>query len=229
VIRLRTRASAVSCFVRFLVASCLVSACLAQSYPYQETRVGGLPALMARSHDPSDVLLTSLDTVLHDRSVCCGADSALGDSAEKANPMSLNDVVSKLQGRHLLSDGRPIMVTAEYFEPAAINSGMLVGTLRDKRALLLQWNSHVYVSYGVVCDEMYDDNGGPLHSIRKFLLRDTRYSDSRREVVFDHENRRMEQGPGHAAVDGSAAIASLFLILILIFLQFRLLHVSLDL
>jgi hypothetical protein len=189
VIRLRTRASMVSSFIQFLVASCLVGVCLAagQSYPNQEVRVGGLRALVARSHEPSDVLLTSLDTVLHDRSVCCGADSALGDSAEKANPLSPKDVVSKLQGRHLLSDGRPIMVTAEYFEPAAINSGMLIGTLRDKHALLLQWNSHVYVCYGVVYDELYDENGGLQYSIRNFLLLDTQYSDSRREVVFHRQ------------------------------------------
>lgn len=186
--RLRTRASAVASFVQFLVASCLVSACLAQSYPNEEIRVGGLPALMAGSHEPSDVLLTSLDTVLHDRSICCGTDSALGDSAEKANPLSLKDIVSQLQGRHLLSDGRPITVTAEYFEPAAINSGMLIGTLRDKHALLLEWNSHVYVCYGVVYDAIYDDNGSLLYSIRKFLLLDTRYSDSCRRVVFNRES-----------------------------------------
>ena len=185
--RLRTHASPISSFVQFLVASCLVSACLAQSYSNREIRVSGLRALMARSHEPSDVLLTSLDTVVHDRSVCCGPDSALGDSAEKANPLSLKDVVSKIQGRHLLSDGRPIMVTAEYFEPAAINSGMLIGTLRDKHALLLQWNSHVYVCYGVIYDELYDENGGLQYSIRNFLLLDTRYSDSRREVIFNRQ------------------------------------------
>jgi hypothetical protein len=187
VISLRTRASALSFFVQFLVASCLVRSCLAQSYPNQEIRVSGLRALMARSHEPSDVLLTSLDTVLHDRSVCCGPDSALGDSAEKANPLSLKDAVSKLQGRHLLSDGRPIMVTAEYFEPAAINSGMLIGTLRDKHALLLQWNSHVYVGYGVIYDELFDENGELQYSIRNFLLLDTRYSDSRWEVIFNRQ------------------------------------------
>jgi hypothetical protein len=189
VIRLGTRSSTVSSFVRFVVASCLMSACLAvgQSYPNQEIRVSGLRPLMARSHDRSDVLLTSLDTVLHDRSICCGTDSALGDSAEKANPLSLKDVASKLQGRHLLSDGRPIMVTAEYFEPAAINSGMLIGTLRDKHALLLQWNSHVYVCYGAIYDELYDENGLLQYSIRSFLLLDTRYSDSRREVIFNRQ------------------------------------------
>ena len=186
--RLSTRESTVSSFVQFLVA-CLVGVCLAvgQSYSNQEIRVSGLRPLMARSHDRSDVLLTSLDTVLHDRSICCGTDSALGDSAEKANPLSLKDVATKLQGRHLLSDGRPIMVTAEYFEPATINSGMLIGTLRDKHALLLQWNSHVYVCYGAIYDELYDENGMLQYSIRSFLLLDTRYSDSRREVIFNRQ------------------------------------------
>ena len=193
-IRLRTRSSTGSSLVRFLVASCLVSACPAvgqsypnQRYPNQEVHVSGLRALMARSHDRSDVLLTSLDTVLHDRSICCGTDSALGDSAEKANPLSLKDVATKLQGRHLLSDGRPIMVTAEYFEPAAINSGMLIGTLRDKHAMLLQWNSHVYVCFGAIYDELYDEKGLLQYSIRSFLLLDTRYSDSRREVIFSRQ------------------------------------------
>ena len=159
------------------------------SFTYQEVRVTALRTLMARSHDRSDVLLTSLDTILHDRSICCGKDSALGDSAERADPLSLKDVAAKLQGRHLLDDGRPIMVTADYFEPDAINSGMLVGTLRGKHALLLQWNSHVYVCYGATYDEIYDENRMVVYSIRTFLLLDTRYSDSRRELVF---NRRTD-------------------------------------
>ena len=54
----------------------------------QEVHVSGLPALMALLHEPSDVLLTSLDTIVHDSSVCCGKDSALGDSAlREPNPI----------------------------------------------------------------------------------------------------------------------------------------------
>jgi hypothetical protein len=188
VTKFRTPRSSFLILVTCIVGSFLAVSCLAHGQVYnpdQEVQVSGLRVLMARSQERSDVLLTSLDTVLHDRSLCCGKDSALEDSAERANPLSLKDVASKLQGRHLLSDGRPIMVTAEYFEPAAINSGMLVGTLRDKRALLLQWNSRVYVCYGVIYGELYDENGGMQYAIRKFLLLDTRYSDSRRKVVFD--------------------------------------------
>ena len=178
------------------LAKCVVASCLSVSCPTygqsdylnQEVRVSGLPALMARSHEPSDVLRTSLDTILHDREVCCGKDSALEDSAERADPASLKDTATRLQGRHLLSDRRPIMVTAEYFEPAKIYSGGLIATLRDKHALLLEWDSHLYVCYGVTYDRYFDsDSGVEMDTIRKFLLWDTRYSDSRREVVFNRE------------------------------------------
>ena len=56
--------------------------------PYldQEVRVEGLPSLMAVSQDPRTVLLTSLDTILHDSQVCCGKDSALEDSLNSADP-----------------------------------------------------------------------------------------------------------------------------------------------
>ncbi len=148
--------------------------------------MSGLPSLMARSHDPADVLRTSLDTIIHDRGVCCGKDSALEDSVEKADPLSLKDLAAKLQGRHLLSDGRPIMVTADFIEPTAINAGVLIAVLRDKHALLFEWNSNLYVCYGVTYLRDFDySTGGEADTIQKLLLRDTRYSDSRREQVFD--------------------------------------------
>lgn len=175
------------CFVVLLLVAGFPA--YAQNYPVKEVvQVSSLRALTARSHAPSDVLRTSLDTILHDRSICCGKDSALEDSAERADPASLKDVAAKLQGRHLLSDGRPITITAVYLEPQGINSGMLIATLRDKHALLLSWNSHLYVCYGVTYVKDYNaKTGAELDTINKFLLLDTRYSDSRREVVFDRE------------------------------------------
>jgi len=175
----------VSCFA----AAWLVVGCVAQVQTYpslEEVRVSGLPSLMARSHDPSDVLLTSLDTILHDRDLCCGKDSALVDSAEKADPSSLKDVAAKLQGRQLLGDGRPIMVTAQFIELADINSGLLITTLREKHAMLFEWNSHLYVCYGVSYRRDFDyTSGTETDTVQKFLLLDTRYSDSRRQTVFD--------------------------------------------
>jgi len=154
-----------------------------------EVNVNGLPALMARSHDATDVLPTALDTIFHDRSVCCGKDSALEDSVAAADPESLKDLASNLQGRHLLGDGRPIQVTAEFWPPDAINSGKTISALTDKHALLMAWDSQLYVVYGAVYRWIWvgaghDEGGQAMTVIRKFLLLDTRFSDSRREVVF---------------------------------------------
>jgi hypothetical protein len=153
-------------------------------YLDQEVRVPGLPSLMARTHDPSDILLTSLDTILHDRDICCGKDSALVDSAEAADPNSLKDIAGKLGGRHLLGDGRPIMVTAEFLAPDAVSAAHLIQMLTDKHAALMEWNSHLYVVQGLVYFWTGDSESGPHTVIRKFLLLDTRYTDWRREVVF---------------------------------------------
>jgi hypothetical protein len=155
----------------------------------QELEVHHLPSLMARSQDPPDVLLTSLDTIIHDRAVCCGKNSALEDSALAADPKSLKDVASKLEGRHLLSDGRPIMVTTEYLPAEQASSGHLITMILNQHAALMEWNSRLYVVHGVVYVwEGYsipDGGGGSMAVMRRLLLSDTRFSDSRREVVFN--------------------------------------------
>jgi hypothetical protein len=155
-------------------------------YTPEEVRVAGLPTLMARTHDPSNVLATSLDTIIHDRDICCGKDSALEDSVERADPASLKDIAARLQGRHLLSDGRPILVTANYLDATAVDAEMLITTLQAKQPLLTQWNGHLYVCYGVIYRKDYDaSNGTELYTLLKMLLLDTRYADSHREAVFD--------------------------------------------
>jgi hypothetical protein len=170
-----------------------------------DVRVTGLPTLMARSHDLSDVLPTSIDTILHDRSLCCGRDSALEDSVAAADPRSLQDVANKLQGRHLLGDGHPIATTAEFWPANAINSGNVIGSLTDNHALLMMWNSHLYVVYGAVYQWVMfgnEDSASAQTVIRKFLLLDTRYSDFRRKVVFDRATDDLNevQGMVHLAI-----------------------------
>ncbi|HEY6370142.1 MAG TPA: hypothetical protein VIX37_06165 [Candidatus Sulfotelmatobacter sp.] len=157
--------------------------------PHQEIRVPQLSALMARTHDLSDVLLTSLDIVFHDPSICCGKDSALEDRTLASDPLSLKEIASKVRGRQLLSDGRPIMITADFLPttPAVDISWQIVGALRDKQALLVVWNSHLYVLYGAVFDEIGNDEGSSAFMIHKLLLLDTRYSGSRREVIFNRD------------------------------------------
>jgi hypothetical protein len=158
-----------------------------ESYVNLEVHVSDLPTLQAQSKEPSDVLVASLGTILQDREVCCGKDSALDDSLQRADPASLPDVATKLQGRQLLSDGRPIMVTAKYIAPDALNAYLLLETLQEKHALLMQWRSHLYVCYGVTYRKDYDANGAVMYTIVTFRLIDTRYSDARREVVFNRE------------------------------------------
>jgi len=157
--------------------------------PDQEVRVRQLPSLMARSDDPSDVLLTSLDTVFHDREICCGRNSALEDRATTADPLSLKDIAAKVEGRHMLSDGRPIAVTAEVLPASAGDIGYrIVSALLDKHALLMVWNSHLYVLYGAVFDQTLYGDGTSMCVIKKLFLLDTRFSDARRNVVFDREH-----------------------------------------
>jgi hypothetical protein len=172
-----------------VVASCLAVACFAYGqvyYPNQEVRVSDLPSLTAKSTNASDVLATSVEIIFRDKEVCCGKNSALEDRVQSADPLSLKDVGDKLQGRHVLSDGRPIMVTAEYLPAASVNSGALISALMEKRAPLMEWNSHLYVVYGVIFDETLDySTGARSDAIRKFLLLDTRFSDERREVSFN--------------------------------------------
>jgi hypothetical protein len=164
------------------------------AYPEQEIHVHDLPMLTAQSEHSSDMLAAAVATVLHDKEVCCGKDSALQDSLERADHKSLKDIANRLQGRHLLGDGRPIMVTTEYLTPDQVSAGHLVYMLAANHAPLMMWNSHAYVVCGASYVETVDnDSGGTIaYSIHKFFLWDTRFSDSRREVTFD----RVTEDPG---------------------------------
>ena len=175
----------------FLLATLLVSfsllSCLAfGQLPYldQEVRVQGLPSLMAVADDPRTVLLTSLDTIIHDREVCCGKNSALDDSLVSVDPASLKDMASKLDGKHLLSDGRPIQVKTEYVAGKETSGGHLIQMLHEQHAALMQWNSHLYVVHTALYFWQSDGQGGTYAQLHKLLLWDTRYSDARRLVTF---------------------------------------------
>jgi len=175
-------------------------------YQDQNIEARELPSLTARSPHSADVMLTSLDTVFHDHEVCCGKDSALEDNAASVDPKSLKDAAGRLQGRHLLSDGRPIMVTASYLTPDAVNSGLLITWFQNQHAALMRWNSHLYVVHGIVYMWIASSNGGDSGvsestAIHKFLLWDTRYSDSRREVVFNRDTDDLSKVEGFLFVE----------------------------
>jgi hypothetical protein len=155
-------------------------------YPNQEVRISDLPSVTAKSRDASDVLAASLEIILRDKEVCCGKNSALEDDVQRASPKSLKNVAERLQGRHLLSDGRPIMVTAEFVPATSLVSG-LINALSAKQPLLMEWNSHMYVVYGAIYNTIYSPEGGRTDSILKIFLVDPRFSDQRREVTFDRQ------------------------------------------
>lgn len=166
----------------------------------QQLEVTGLPFAVSHSPHSSDVLATSLATIIHNSAICCGRDSALEDSLQKADPKSLQDVAAKLNGRHLLGDGRPITVNTEFFSPDRMNAGYLVTTMTGQKAGLMEWNSHIYIVHGIIyfwqASGTPDAPAGPIPVIHKFLLSDTRYSDSRREVVFNRDTDDLDKVQG---------------------------------
>jgi hypothetical protein len=171
-----------------VVALCLVVCSYAQEYyPNKEVRISDLPLLTAKSRDASDVLAASVEIILRDKEICCGRNSALEDSIQRADPKSLKDIAARLQGRHVSSDGRPILVTADYVPAPSVSSGSLITALTEKQALLMDWNSHLYVVYGVIYNTTYSPDSGRMDSIVKILLLDARFSDQRREVSFDRQ------------------------------------------
>jgi hypothetical protein len=177
----------------FLVLVTIAISCLAFTQVFNkelEVRIHGLPKLMAQSPDSSDVLLTSLHTVLQNQEICCAEESALADRARAADPTSLKDVAAKLTGRHVLSDGRAVTVTTEYLTLEQMNAGHLIKMISDQQPALLQWDSHIYVLDGlgyVWIPSGTADAMSATSAIRKFLLLDTRYSDARRRVEFNRD------------------------------------------
>ena len=152
----------------------------------QVVAVKDLPVLKAPSEDASAVLATALETVLHDKDVCCGKYSSLGDAVLSA--ASLKELSPKLEGRHVLGDGRSIMVHAEYFPQSPALARPIVKTLMDQQSMLLEWNSRVYVLYGANFDEIRQYNPDDwMFTIRKFSLLDVRFSDQRRAIEFNSQ------------------------------------------
>jgi hypothetical protein len=192
--------SALVFLVRCFVAFHFSIFCVAYAqvyYPNQRVGIGDLPLLTAGSKDPSDVLLTSVEIVFHDKAICCGRDSALVDRVQQGDPRSLKDVAEKLQGGYRLSDGRSVVISAEYVPAPSVNSGQLVSDLTEKHAMLMAWNSHLYVIYGVVYDASIDySSGGRMYTIRKFLLVDPRFSGQRRQVSLDRQTDEWDKVQG---------------------------------
>jgi hypothetical protein len=178
--------------------ACLVVVCIAavsvfaqedSSYVVhsnQEIRVTDLPVLTASSMNKSAALATALEIVVHDKIMCCGKDSAFAD-AVFADPQNLKELSPRLQGRHVLGDGLPVMVKADYVPQNAITPELMIGSLLERRALLFEWKSHFYVMYGAIFDEILYTDGRRQLAVHRLSLLDPRFSDQRRETEFNRD------------------------------------------
>jgi hypothetical protein len=177
---------------RWALACLVTTPAFAQNTPspiavfLQVVRIANLPSLTASSLNPTAVLATSLETIIHDKDVCCGKDSGLEDAVLSGS--SLRDLSAKVEGKHVLSDGLPINVRVEYLPQSSLSTRVLVNSLTDQKPMLIEWKSRVYVLYGAVYDEtrIYDPDEWQF-TIRKLLLLDVRFSDRRKEVEFNSE------------------------------------------
>lgn len=156
-------------------------------HPNQDVRVTHLPTITAQAANRAAVLAAALETILQDKAVCCGKNSALEDTV-LSTPLPLRELSAKLQGKHVLSDGRSVMVSADYVPQGSITPDLMISSLMDQHAMLINWGSHFYVLYGAIFDETVYADGQRQFAIRKLLLLDPRFSDQRRDVEFNREN-----------------------------------------
>ncbi len=199
--------------VLFVVAACLAYAqgdvpgdTIVWFHPNQEVRIRDLPTLTASSDKASAISAVALEIVLSDKAVCCGKGSVLEDAVLSDFP-SLKDLGAMVEGRHLLSDGQPIAIHAEYVPQTSVNSGVnIVNALQDQHAALIEWKSHVYVLYGATFNETRYSSGRRQYAISKLFLLDPRFSDQRRELEFNRETDDWGKVQGVLTLAVNAAI-----------------------
>ena len=185
-VSIKLRVISVSAFLLFV--SCLMQGqendtdLIRWFHPNQLVRTPDLPLLTASSGQTAAVLSTALEIIIHNSAICCAKGSTL-EEALLSDPQSLKDLSSSLQDGGGWSDHPPIL-HVEFLAQDALENGLILATLLNHRASLIEWKSHFYVLYGVVFDETCFSGGRHQYLIHKFLLWDPRFSDERRESEF---------------------------------------------
>jgi hypothetical protein len=188
-------------FIACLLLGSLAASAFAQDspgyvfHPNQEVHVANLPSRTAQSSNKTTVLAAALETILQDKTVCCGKNSALEDTVLVAPP-SLKELSTQLQGKHVLSDGSSVVVNAEYVPQSSITPDLMISSLMEQHPLLMNWNSHFYVLYGAIYDETVFDSGQRQFVVHKLLLLDPRFSDQRSKIEFNRETDDWEKVEG---------------------------------
>ncbi len=192
----------VLCLISFFLSAAYCS--YAQDYvpppvvfhPNQQVRIRDFSPHTAHSSAAAAVLAAALETVFHNEQLCCRKNSALEDRVLASVSLSLRDLGGKLQGRWTLSSGRPIMLASEYLSPASIGPEQFIAPLMHNQPYLMQWNSRLFVVYGVVFDESIYSSGQRNYVIQKLLLFDPQHSAANNEITFDrqHDDWKTVQG-----------------------------------
>lgn len=155
--------------------------------PNQQVLVPDLHLHVAIRAEPADTLAAALETVIANPGVCCGKKSTFSEVPDWSETSSLSDVGARLGGRHVLSDGRPFNISAQYWPSTALTSHALVRMLMRDDHLLVQWNSRVFLVQGVTFDDRVYSDGSHDYVLRKLLLLDPSLANKTHQVTFDRE------------------------------------------
>ncbi len=165
-------------------------------HPNQEVTVKNLHLKLARWPGETAALAGALETILDFPQLCCGRNSSIPALPASARSNSLQEIAAKLNGKHVLSDGRPVFVAAHYFSASAITSHQIVAFLMENQALLVQWDSHFFVLSGAVFDDKVYSDGNRDIILRKLRLFDPDATAAAHEITFDREKDQWSEVQG---------------------------------
>jgi hypothetical protein len=150
----------------------------------------------AASDDSKAAIAAAVATIINNPKVCCGENSSLGATPVTDERVSLRDLGNKIGGRHVLSDGRYVNVTANYIPAGTLSSDQIIFPLTKQQPMLMMWKSHVYVLYGALFDDTIYTDGHHDYAIRKLLLLDPAAAEPDRKTAFDRQKDDWSQVEG---------------------------------
>jgi hypothetical protein len=169
---------------------------LSAVHPDQQAIVESVHLQPAIANDSNAAVAAALATVINDPKVCCSENSSLGTAPVTDDRVSLHDLANKVGGRHVLSDGETLNVTANYIPATTLSSDQIILPLMKQQPILMAWKSHLYVLYGAVYDDKVYTDGHHEYVIHKLLLLDPSAAAPNRQAAFDRQKDDWSQVEG---------------------------------